>query len=534
MSKPTINNQTRNYLTELQYTDDFTVEDVKSIVKEQMNYVLNDVDVKIYHSNDLGIGTASGFDGSAIHFYNKEDNINEVYYIFRGTAKFEDIYYNATGIATASNTEQIDDAELFFDSVQNYLPSKEELELYGDGHSLGGHLITSLALKKQEFSDVRGLNDAPINVYQMASYDEEFGGFLEASTGTNNYSNIKEETIIALARDFYKEQSKVISHTRVKGDPLYAQSFPGKLYIGQQIHYVGDLDIMDFPNIGEYPLTHLAKYSPIHYLDKLRYESNVSALFWMIRETDQRVGMEGVQYTMTNWKEVLSQSAKRPEGRFALFVGAHELKNRASSVLQSPGTWYQAYDVWSNLDLVHNHSLSTLIDYYNAQMHEKLTLFQVQDAISGKYVMLNKSDLKEFSLRYEYAIEQKYQIVQDLRAFMHQELDDLYDGVKRNLQTKMQALEASPGSLVSTPKRSYSGGVLGGSLSEFRTVERVEFDRYFEPIDESMTNPINDVIVQVENEINHLETFLSSFQATYNEMFDTDQSIASSIGIHAR
>ncbi|MDV2686103.1 DUF6792 domain-containing protein [Alkalihalophilus lindianensis] len=533
MSKPIIDNQTRNYLTELQYTDGFTVDDVKSIIKEQMDFDLNEVNLKIYHSNEMGIGNESGFDGSAIHLYNKEENINEVYYIFRGTAKFEDIYYNATGIATASNNEQIIDAEEFFDTVQVQVP-KGGQNLYGDGHSLGGHLVTSLALKTKAFSDARGLNDAPINVYQMGRYDLDFAEFLRVHTGEVAPHNIKEETIIALARDFYKEQSKVISHTRVKGDPLYAQSFPGKLYIGQQIHYVGDLDIMDFPNIGEYPLTHLAKYSPIHYLDKLRYESNVSALFWMIRETDQRVGMEGVQYTMTNWKEVLSQSAKRPEGRFALFVRAHELKNRASSVLQSPGTWYQAYDVWSNFDLVHNHSLSTLIDYYNAQMHEKLTLFQVQDAISGKYVMLNKSDLKEFSLRYEHAIEQKYQILQDLRAFIHQELDDLYDSVKRDLQTKMQALEASPGSLVSTPKRSYSGGVLGGSLSEFRTVERVEFDRYFEPIDESMTNPINDVIVQVENEINHLETFLSSFQATYNEMFDTDQSIASSIGIHAR
>jgi hypothetical protein len=533
MNKPLIDNQTRNYLTELQYTDSFTVEDVKSIIKDKMGHELNEVEMTIYHSNDLKIGKVSGFDGSAIHLYNKDKDINEVYYIFRGTAKFEDIYYNATGIATASNNRQINDAEEFFDTVQSRIPT-EQLNLYGDGHSLGGHLIINLALLKKNFSEVRGLNDAPVNVYQLATADLHFARELRNHTGEVDPRNIKEETIIALARDFYKEQSKVISHTRVKGDPLYAQSFPGKLYIGQQIHYVGDLDIMDFPNIGEYPLTHLAKYSPIHYLDKLRYESNVSALFWMIRETDQRVGMEGVQYTMTNWKEVLSQSAKRPEGRFALFVGAHELKNRASSVLQSPGTWYQAYDVWSNLDLVHNHSLSTLIDFYNAQMHEKLTLFQVQDAISGKYVMLNKSDLKEFSLRYEHAIEQKYQIVQDLRAFMHQELDDLYDSVKRDLQTKMQALEASPGSLVSTPKRSYSGGVLGGSLSDFRTVERVEFDRYFEPIDESMTNPINDVIVQVENEINHLETFLSSFQATYNEMFDTDQSIASSIGIHAR
>ncbi|MCM3490701.1 hypothetical protein M3689_15405 [Alkalihalophilus marmarensis] len=532
MNKPTIDNNTRNHLTQLQYTDNFTVEDVRTIVNDQMKGNLDDIEINIYHSNDLRIGRESGFDGSAIHLINEDLNINEVYYIFRGTVKFEDIYYNASGIATASNTEQIDDAEIFFDTVQRILP-QQELKLYGDGHSLGGHLINSLALKKQVFTNVRGLNDAPINAYQMAQYDTMFSTYLTNKTGVENPQTLKEETITALARDFYKEQSKVISHTRVKGDPLYSQSFPGKLYIGEQIHYIGDLETRDFPDVGQYPLSNLAKYSPHLTLDKLRYESKVGSLFWLVRETDQRFGSEGVEYVMTNWQDILRRSAARPEGQLALGASGTYLLYTAQQALRSPGILYQSYEVKSNWHLVHNHTLDALISYYNEQHDTKQTIYQVQDVISGEYVLLNKQDLREFGLRYEHAIEQKYLILQELRTFLYQEIEDLYDGVKRDLNAKMTSLESSPGSIVSTPKRS-TGGVLGGSFSDFRTLDRIEFDRSFKPMDEAITNPVYNVINQIENEINHLESFVSSFQATYLEMFATDESIASSIGTYAR
>lgn len=532
MNKPYFDNRTRNYLTKLQYTDDFTVDDVKSIVKEQMNNNLSDVEINVYHSKDLNIGSESGFDGSAIHLYNEDQNINEVYYIFRGTAKFEDIYYNAAGIATASNNVQIIDAENFYKIVQHKLP-KTKQHLYGDGHSLGGHLITSLALKTQAFSDVRGLNDAPINVYQLSRYDLNFADFLRIHTGEVDPNKIKEETITALARDFYKEQSKVISHTRVKGDPLYSQSFPGKLYIGEQIHYIGDLETRDFPDVGQYPLSNLAKYSPHLTLDKLRYESKVGSLFWLVRETDQRFGSEGVEYVMTNWQDILRRSAARPEGQLALGASGTYLLYTAQQALRSPGILYQSYEVKSNWHLVHNHTLDALISYYNEQHDTKQTIYQVQDVISGEYVLLNKQDLREFGLRYEHAIEQKYLILQEMRTFLYQEIEDLYDGVKRDLNAKMTSLESSPGSIVSTPKRS-TGGVLGGSFSDFRTLDRIEFDRSFKPMDEAITNPVYNVINQIENEINHLKSFVSSFQATYLEMFATDESIASSIGTYAR
>ncbi|WP_341604395.1 DUF6792 domain-containing protein [Shouchella clausii] len=38
------------------------------------------------------------------------------------------------------------------------------IKRYGDGHSLGGHLIVSVALIEKNFDDVRGLNDAPVNL----------------------------------------------------------------------------------------------------------------------------------------------------------------------------------------------------------------------------------------------------------------------------------------------------------------------------------------------------------------------------------
>ncbi len=110
-------------------------------------------------------------------------------------------------------------------------------------------MIVSVALIEKNFDDVRGLNDAPVNLKQLASLDSDFVDYLESATDVLDISDIPEEELVLLARDFYAAEANAISHTRVKGEPLYAQSIPYTFYPGASIHYLGDMETPEFPDV---------------------------------------------------------------------------------------------------------------------------------------------------------------------------------------------------------------------------------------------------------------------------------------------
>ncbi|MCR1289272.1 DUF6792 domain-containing protein, partial [Shouchella clausii] len=257
-----LEDHTRNSITALQYENGKQL-DIDSFKQVLHSYNITDIDyndITIYKSSgkniDSPIGNESGFDGAAIHHHNEEKGINDVYYIFRGTEVDldapEDVIYDAFGVVAGVSDEQIDDARRFYNRVESDIAKKtngDEITRYGDGHSLGGHLIVSVALIEKNFDDVRGLNDAPVNLKQLARLDEYFKDHVMQNIGTTNISDIPQEELVLLARDFYAAEANTISHTRVKGEPLYAQSIPYTFYPGAAIHYLGDMETPEFPDV---------------------------------------------------------------------------------------------------------------------------------------------------------------------------------------------------------------------------------------------------------------------------------------------
>ncbi|MBU8595875.1 hypothetical protein KM908_06980, partial [Alkalihalobacillus clausii] len=251
---------TRNAITALQYESGEPL-DIDSLKKVLDSYNITNIDyndITIYKSSgeniDSPIGNESGFDGAAIHHYNEEKGINDVYYIFRGTEVDldapEDVVYDAFGVVAGVSDAQIKHAQRFYKTVETDIAQKtngNEITRYGDGHSLGGHLIVSVALIEKNFDDVRGLNDAPVNLKQLVDLDRQFSSYIQRKTNTDNISSIPQEELVLLARDFYATEANAISHTRVKGEPLYAQSIPYTFYPGAAIHYLGDMETPEFP-----------------------------------------------------------------------------------------------------------------------------------------------------------------------------------------------------------------------------------------------------------------------------------------------
>ncbi|PAE98107.1 DUF6792 domain-containing protein, partial [Shouchella clausii] len=257
-----LENNTRNAITALQYENgkQLDIDSFKQVLDSYNITTIDYNDITIYKSSgeniDSPIGNESGFDGAAIHHYNEEKGINDVYYIFRGTEvdleAAEDVAYDMVGVVAGVSTAQIRHAQRFYKTVESDIAKKtngDEITRYGDGHSLGGHLIVSVALIEKNFDDVRGLNDAPVNLRQLASLDSDFVDYLESATDILDISDIPEEGLVLLARNFYAAEANTISHTRVKGEPLYAQSIPYTFYPGATIHYLGDMETPEFPDV---------------------------------------------------------------------------------------------------------------------------------------------------------------------------------------------------------------------------------------------------------------------------------------------
>ena len=176
--KALLNDQIRNHLAALSYQEKVTESDIKKVIEEELN-IKEIPSFTLYQSSDMQIGKKSGFDGKIIYFKDQ----NELYFFARGTEpkKYNDVMYDAAG----GNAKQLNDAEDMYNEVINKIVPKqlykreainymEDMNIYGDGHSLGGHIVVSLALKTKNFDDIRGLNDAPVNIYQMVQYDKVF------------------------------------------------------------------------------------------------------------------------------------------------------------------------------------------------------------------------------------------------------------------------------------------------------------------------------------------------------------------------
>ena len=203
--------------------------------------------ITIYRSDDFKDFSHidSGFDGTAIHFYDEEKGINQLYTITRGSEASEkdtwkplDWTYNVFGIFVGQNRSQYD-AALRFDQIVTQKinekvgrsDNKIKLKKIGLGHSLGGNLNETIQLTEKRYEKVYVINDAPPSFYQLATIDEYFWGQLVKKFNLNfdHYEeiySIPPSELKAFAEEYYKKQidERSIHHLTAQEDLLYAVS----------------------------------------------------------------------------------------------------------------------------------------------------------------------------------------------------------------------------------------------------------------------------------------------------------------------
>ncbi|KQL56991.1 MULTISPECIES: DUF6792 domain-containing protein [Bacillaceae] len=530
----------RNDLTRLQYENGeiFSKDTVQELLFKHEITDINPEDISIYNSNSKDFfgeqGSPSGFDGAAIHVYNKDDKINEIYYIARGTelSQTEDIIYNAIGVTAGASNDQILDATRFYEHVEKKLseklPNEERstLERFGDGHSLGGHIIVSLALINKEFSNVRGLNDAPVNLKQMANIDADFNRFLISQAETSNIEKLPDDQLELHAREFYADEAQNITHVRVKGEPLYPQLIPNTFYAGNKIQYVGDMNTPEFPNLfeadsGNRGIFHNLFMPGKPIFDKFVYNQSLNAAMNFLGYVGKNNSVGDVHNKLVESKSqaVGIYNGLPPNQRIQLGIGTGAaMVVGGFGVLSNSAFVNKAWDIYSAREQFDLHSISTLIEQYKTG---EITTYHLEPGTST-HILVNQDILYSALLSLETALEEKREAVQELLSYREWEVPELAFEYREKLNGFMSNKEANWAAFLSEAGHSYSKNALYKPTG-------VTFRREFDPLSHQVDENLDHMIELYQQDSRELESIIESYKATIDVLFDTDVALAARI-----
>ena len=140
-------------LAKLTWYDIILKEQKQSTAEYKIKRIIKDVtgekltEFYVYNS---GLSTPklskNGFQATAIYI----PKYKEILVIFRGSEKedISDWFYNYTGIVSGENTSQIDSALAFVRFLKRKITDFDECYKVAAGHSLGGHLATTVQFVK--------------------------------------------------------------------------------------------------------------------------------------------------------------------------------------------------------------------------------------------------------------------------------------------------------------------------------------------------------------------------------------------------
>ncbi|OZT13660.1 hypothetical protein CHN50_03545 [Priestia aryabhattai] len=173
----------------------------------------------------------SSYDGTAIHIYSKEQDVNEMYVVSQGTTDTDDWLYNLRAMQAGIDTSQAKSTEIFVKEAQKEFKKKESIEdissTIGLSHSLAHNNNTVSQLLTENFDEIYSVNGAQSTYFQLYQRDFEFR---EAVKEKFNISLADSKAIYSLPQDelktfaeaYYKEKGTVIHQVISSDDPLNA------------------------------------------------------------------------------------------------------------------------------------------------------------------------------------------------------------------------------------------------------------------------------------------------------------------------
>src|SRR5699024_1214159 len=116
-----------------------------------------------------------GYEGTAIRFYSKEKDIDEMYVISQGTQGTEDWDYNVKAMLAGQDVAQARGANKFVNKAKKeFVGTSDSTSVKGLSHSLAHNNNATAHLLYDTFDDVYSVNGAQTNYYQMFNNNDEF------------------------------------------------------------------------------------------------------------------------------------------------------------------------------------------------------------------------------------------------------------------------------------------------------------------------------------------------------------------------
>ncbi|WP_430487537.1 DUF6792 domain-containing protein [Priestia flexa] len=173
----------------------------------------------------------SSYDGTAIHIYSKEQDVNEMYVISQGTTDANDWLYNIRAMQAGVDTAQADSTNIFVKEAQKEFKErasvKEISSTIGLSHSLAHNNNTVSQLLNGNFDEVYSVNGAQSTYFQLYQKDHEFLGTVNKkfNISIGDYKaiySLPQDELKTFAEAYYKEKGTVIHQVISSDDPLNA------------------------------------------------------------------------------------------------------------------------------------------------------------------------------------------------------------------------------------------------------------------------------------------------------------------------
>lgn len=231
-------NELRLRLTNLQYQDmsneQFSAE-VQRIYMEETGEKLP-VSVEVVRSSDLkkvNSDIPSSYDGTAIHFYSKEKNTNEIYVISQGSADLDDWTYNIRAMQAGKENSQAKNTDIFAQEAKEKFMKESKMDtdatMIGLSHSLAHNNNTVSQLMFDTFDEIYSANGAQTNYYQQYNTDATFRAKVNKEFSIDygderKVYDVNPDQLESFALSYYGKKGANVHQLISSDDPLNAIS----------------------------------------------------------------------------------------------------------------------------------------------------------------------------------------------------------------------------------------------------------------------------------------------------------------------
>ncbi|WP_085992901.1 DUF6792 domain-containing protein [Oceanobacillus senegalensis] len=251
-------------LIDLEYKDlskEEMTQEIERIYLEEYGKEL-EAEINIFHSSESSElkGDDSGYDGTAIQFVSKEQEINEVYIISQGTQDMVDWQYNMKAMFAGLDYSQTRATDLFVeDALEEFQINREgdhaeNIPVIGLSHSLAHNNNATAELVYDTFDKVYSVNGAQTNYYQLFYADDKFRQAVRQEFSISMYNSmavhdLNPEKLQTFAEEYYSDKAENIHQLISRDDPLYAVSGTRGFFTLGEVNYIDTNP--DYPGLRE-------------------------------------------------------------------------------------------------------------------------------------------------------------------------------------------------------------------------------------------------------------------------------------------